>query len=198
MNEILKAISDFIFIQDEPVKADAIMTLGGSSPEIPETAAQLWKKGFAPIVLTGGKYSITTGKFKGPSAKREIYSGEYETECDFYMDVLLRNGVPKEAVYCERESTYTKENAVFARKLTQENHLEIKKALLVCKAFHARRSLMYYQSAFPDMKFYVITFDAYGISKDNWYKTQAGAERVLGELRRCGEQFEFEDMCNYW
>ena len=27
------------------------------------------------------------------------------------------------------------------------------------------------------------------ITKDNWYKTEQGIDRVLGELARCGNQF---------
>lgn len=29
----------------------------------------------------------------------------------------------------------------------------------------------------------------YNITKENWYKTEAGLHRVLGELARCGHQF---------
>ena len=29
----------------------------------------------------------------------------------------------------------------------------------------------------------------YNITKENWYKTEKGTERVLGELARCGNQF---------
>jgi hypothetical protein len=30
------------------------------------------------------------------------------------------------------------------------------------------------------------------ISKENWFKTEVGIKRVLGELQRCGNQFNDE------
>ena len=41
---ILQAISDFIFIENRPERADAIIVTGGSFPEAAETAAVLWKR----------------------------------------------------------------------------------------------------------------------------------------------------------
>ena len=66
----------------------------------------------------------------------------------------------------------------------------------VCKAFHARRCLMLYQMAFPDVSFIVRPVHCYNITKDNWYTTEEGTDRVLGELARCGNQF-VTDIKNY-
>ena len=195
--DIIKAISEFIFIEDVPREADAIMTVGGSFSENAEIAAELWKKDYAPLILIGGKHGAMLEKFRGAKTKKDIYNKNYFTECDFYKDVLLENGVNETAIYCENKSTSTRENAIFAKELVENNHLEIKKALLVCKSFHARRSLMFYQSAFTNVEFSVITFDAYNITKENWFKTEFGVQRVLGELQRCGAQFDYIDICNY-
>lgn len=70
-----------------------------------------------------------------------------------------------------------------------DNSLEIKTAIIVCKAFHARRCLMLYQLAFPDTEFIVCPVHCYNITKNNWYTTEQGINRVLGELARCGNQF---------
>ena len=34
----------------------------------------------------------------------------------------------------------------------------------------------------------VVTFDGFGLSRDNWYQTEYGKERVMGELKRIEEQ----------
>ena len=39
MHDILKDIGDFIFVEDAPEQADAIMVVGGSYPEAAEMAA---------------------------------------------------------------------------------------------------------------------------------------------------------------
>lgn len=189
IKDIVRAISDFIFVEDEIKKADAIMVVGGSHPELGEKAAELWKQQYAPVILISGGVSIKTGKFPGPKSKAEVYNKEYETEYDFFTDVLLKNGVPKFAFYGEDRSSYTKENALFAHEVAEKNKLNINKAILICKTFHARRSFMFYQMAFPDVTFIVSPVSGFDITKENWYKSDYGIQRVMGELSRCGNQF---------
>lgn len=56
---------------------------------------------------------------------------------------------------------------------------------------------MFYQSYFPGVEFLVIPCNAYNIDKNNWYLSEGGISRVLGEIKRCGEQFLTEDINNY-
>lgn len=100
-------------------------------------AAQLWKEGYAPLVLPSGKYSKLTGYFTG--------HGDHETEWDYFHEILLKEGVADHAILQEKQATYTYENAIFSRKLTDKLGLDIKKAILVCQAYHARRASLYYQ-----------------------------------------------------
>lgn len=86
----------------------------------------------------------------------------------------------------------TAENAWFTRKVLDERNIHPKKAIICCKNFHARRCLMYYQFTFPDTTFMiapVIGSSAISFTKDNWYKTENGVKRVLGELNRLGTRF---------
>jgi hypothetical protein len=34
----------------------------------------------------------------------------------------------------------------------------------------------------------VVPVDVYGITRDSWFKSEYGVERVMGELSRCGNQ----------
>jgi uncharacterized SAM-binding protein YcdF (DUF218 family) len=193
---IIDDITDFIFVADEPQKSDIILMPGSSDPAVPELAARLYAEGFAPLVMPSGGVSLKTGKFAGVKAKREIYSGDYKTDCEFYTDVLIKNGVPQTAILCEDKSGFTKENALFSRKIADENHLVIKSAIICCKSFHARRSLMMYQVAFPDARILVCPIDVLGISRESWHTLDIGIDRVLGELSRCGNQLvdEIKEM----
>lgn len=197
MNKIINDISNFIFLKDEPQKADAIIVVGGSLPELAETAADLWKKEYAPKILIGGGVSIKTGKFPGPRSKQDKYNKNYETEYDFYKDILLQNGVKDSVIFGENKSGFTRENALFAKQAADENKLEIKKALLVCQSFHSRRCLMFFQSAFADTEFFIIPFKGINITKENWFKTELGVKRVLGELSRCGSQLNYSDITRF-
>ena len=194
MNHIIQDISDFIFVSDPPVDADIIMVPGGSYPEPAEVAAQLYHECYAPMILIGGGVSIATGSFPGPKTKTKIYTGDYKTEYEFYLDVLQKNDVPDEAIIGEDQSSFTRENGIYARQLVDEKQISVRSALLVCKAFHARRCLMAYQAAFPQVDFSVIPVTGYDITKDNWYQDEEAIGRVMNELRRIGDQFTVADI----
>lgn len=184
----IKEITEFIFVSDNPDAADAIFVVGGSLPKAAELAAELYKKGYSDKIFIGGKFSIKRDCFPIP---------EYHTEYDFYKDILTKNGVCEDHIYGENKSTYTKQNAEFAKRIAIKHHFNIKKGLIVCKSFHARRCLLFYQMHFPDVEFSVVTFDGFEISKDNWYKTEYGVKRVLGEIERIGNQVSTELIKNF-
>lgn len=189
---IVEDISDFIFVEDPLQKADAILIPGGAYPQLPEMAAHLWQQGYAEYVVPSGEFAVTEGKFAGVKSKQEIYSGSYKTECEFYCDVLLKNGVPEETIIPENKSRFTAQNAWFTKTVLADRGIELKKAIICCKAFHARRCLMYYQFTFPETEFIMVpvknTHEG-RITKGNWYLSEVGVKKVLGELSRIGTQF---------
>lgn len=187
--KFIKDITDFIFLENEPEKVDIIFIPGGSYPEIAEKAADLWGKGYSQYLLPSGKYSVKRGYFPGVQSKANIYNKSYQTECDFLKDVLVTNGVDENAVLIEDEATNTYENAVFSKKVSNNNKLNIQKAMICCKSFHARRCLMYYQLLYPQTQFIVCPTEIRGINSENWFKTDDGINTVMGELARCGNQF---------
>ncbi|MFQ9510048.1 MAG: YdcF family protein [Lachnospiraceae bacterium] len=189
---IIAEISDFVFVEDKLERADAILVPGGSYPELPERAAELWKNGYADLVVPSGKYSIKLGHFAGVKSKREKYDKNYLTECEFYKDILEKNGVSSKSIILENESQCTADNARFSRRVLDEKNIHLQKAIICCKGFHARRCLMFYQFYFPETEFMVApVVDTPGIdvTRENWYKTEVGLTKVLGELSRLGTQF---------
>ena len=190
--KILKDITEFIFIENDLTKikeADIIFIPGSSKYQLPELAAELYKQGLSNLVIPAGKYSSKNNVFAIKNVKGTNYEGIYETDWEFCKEVLMKNGVPCEAILKEEESTNTYENALFSKKILEENQLEINNAILVCQAFHARRVLMTYSVVFPDIEFYVCPVDTQGITKDNWFESEYGIKRVLGEVEKCGKYF---------
>jgi len=197
INRIIADISDYIFVSDKPTEADAVFLPGGSHPQQPEYAAELYHQGMARWLIPSGGVSVKLEKWAGVRSKAEIYNGDYQSDCDFFTDVLVKNGVPLSAIIGEDKSGHTRDNAFLSRKAADERGVEIKRALIVCKAFHARRCLMLYQMAFPEAEIKVCPVYCYNITKDNWYKSEKGIDRVLGELARCGNQFagDIKEYC---
>lgn len=188
-NRIIDDITDFIFVSGQPAKSDIIFLPGGSHPSTPEYAAKLYHEGYAPLLMPSGGVSVKLDKWPGVKEKADIYNGDYHTDCEFFTDVLKKNGVPVSAVIEENESGHTRDNAFFSKTAADKNGLDIKRGIIVCKSFHARRCLMLYQLAFPEAELIVCPVDVFGITKDNWFTSDLGANRVLGELARCGGQF---------
>jgi uncharacterized SAM-binding protein YcdF (DUF218 family) len=190
MNDrIIKDFTDFIFISDSPSIADIIFIPGGSRYQLSEKAAELFCHGYAKWILPSGKYSPKTNRFMSENIDQDRYKGSYHTEWEFHTHVLMLNGVPESNILREDEATHTGENAEFSSFVIAENKLNIKKAIIVCQTFHARRVLLTYQKSFPKVELIVVAVDTQRITRDNWYKTEKGYKRVMGEVERCGRYF---------
>lgn len=173
--------TDFIFLEDEPEKADVIFVPGSDEGALAVRAAELWRQGFAPVVLPSGKYGKLAGRFTGDPA--------YGTEWQYLHHILREQGVPEEAILREEQATFTYENAIYSRKRTDQEGLTVKKAILCCQAFHARRAKLYYQVCFPEAKILVCPVVTKGISRENWHRNEQGIQLVLNEMKHCGTQF---------
>ncbi len=195
--KFLRDITEFIFLEDLPEKADLIIVPGNTWPQPARRAAALYHEGMAPYIVVSGRYSKGQQTFAGAACEGDRYKGAYMTEADFLTDVLIREGVPETAVLQERKAEFTLENARYIRRLLEEKKMTVKKALICCQAFHARRCRMYFEYVFQDtnVEFLMCPAVTQGISRCSWMESQKGLDTVLGELRRCGEQFAW--MCGH-
>ena len=126
MNQkFLEQLTEFIFVEDLPEKADIIFIPGSGFPQLAEEAAGLYHRGYAPYILPSGRYSILTGHFGGVQEKAWMYPGDYETEWEFLKEVLIKQQVPEKAVLKEDQATYTYENAIYSRKVTDLSLIHI-------------------------------------------------------------------------
>jgi uncharacterized SAM-binding protein YcdF (DUF218 family) len=164
-----------MFFETEIEKSDIILIPGGSHPQLMERAAELYHQGLAPYILPSG----------GPTPKVRT------TEWEFLRDVGINLGVPEEAILKEDKASNTFENARNSWHVLQERRMNPKKAILVCKSYHARRALLTYQVEFPsEIQFSVCpVVDKTGITKDNWYLKEEDINRVMSEFTKIGQYF---------
>ncbi len=185
----IRAVTDFIFVEDAPEQADVIFVPGSRKIENALRAAELYHAGYAPYVMPSGRYATAYGKFLGvPEKYRADYPEEYETEWAFLRAVLRRQGVPDSAILREDRATYTWENAQFSHQALAAQGIPVRRAILCCHSFHARRALLYYQAAMPQVAFLVCPCATPGYGRDEWYRTEKGRSRILGEVARLGSQ----------
>ena len=206
-HRVIREITDYIFLNDFPQgpgvagipaspagphlpKSDLIIVLGGSQHRLSEMAALLYHDGLAPLILATGKYSMALGRFAHEKVTEEKYKGNFETECDFIENILRLQGVPAEAIIREDRSMHTMENAAFSAALLKAAGISVKRVILCCKAYHARRALMHFSCHFPGVEFVMIPSETDGPAAHNWYKTEANYRIVLSELKKCGTYFQ--------
>ena len=185
----VRAVSGFVFVEDTPVPSDVILIPGNSSPVHALRAAELYHQGMAKYLLPSGRFTKVVGHFAGVDpAWRDRYSGGYETEWAYLRAVLLEQGVPEGAILREDQATYTWENAQLSRQVTDEMGLTVRRAILCCRSYHARRALLYYQAAFPEAEIRVCPASVPGFNREDWFLTAEGRAMILGEVRRLGDQ----------
>lgn len=187
--DLIKDISEFVFLANAPEKADIIFVPGGAFPQPSELAAELYVKEFAPLIMPSGRHSVLKGKFMGVAQKQDIYNKDYADEWAFMQDVLVMNGVNEDDILLENRAENTYQNAMYSREEIDRLGLTIERAIICCKAQHSRRCFMYYQLYFPDTEFIICPVVVNGVSKNDWYKTEKGKKSVMGEMLRIGQQF---------
>ncbi len=135
-HRIIADITNFIFVSNEPEKADAIFLFGGSNPEQPEYAAERYHQGYAKRLIPSGGISVKADQWHGVRSKAEIYNGNYQSDCEFFTDVLLKNGVPASAIVGEDRSGHTRDNAFLSRRVVDG------KSVISQFRYHAEQQLV--------------------------------------------------------
>jgi len=123
-------VADAIVVLGAPLRADG--TLSGVSEERVQTGVELWRRGFAPVlVISGG----------GPGRLLP----DKPREADAMAARARELGVPDDALRVERESLSTADNARnTARLLAAEGRHRV---WLVTQPFHTRRARAWFRRA---------------------------------------------------
>lgn len=189
-SSFVNELQNNLFLEDKlPDQADIIFLPGNGYPHMAKRAASLYQEGRAPLILPSGRYSIVNGHFQSACPEAALYGESFETEWEFLRAVLLRHKVPDSAILREDQATFTYENAIYSRQVTDKAGISVKKAILCCKNYHARRALLYYQLLYPETEFFVAPVVADGITKENWRDSEEHITMVSGEIERIIKQF---------
>ena len=175
-NEILslaKKLWDYHLLNNQLEKVDCILALGSHDLRVPERAAELYLKGFAPLlIMSGGLGNFT----------QDIWT---EKEADKFAAIAIGKGVPAEAILIENNSTNTGENILFTQKLLKEKKLDPQSFIVVQKPYMERRSYATFKKNWPDKKLLVTSPQ---ISFEEYPNEEIPMEKVInimvGDLQR--------------
>jgi uncharacterized SAM-binding protein YcdF (DUF218 family) len=140
-------IGHVLDVEDPLAQADVIVALSGDTGARTETAVDLWKRRYAPLILFAGAAEDPNSVASGELMKREA----------------LALGVPDSAILVEPASNTTEQNARRVADLMKAHGL--RSAILVTSPYHQRRAAYLFAQAFgPDG----LTFSNYPARDPEW------------------------------
>jgi uncharacterized SAM-binding protein YcdF (DUF218 family) len=164
-----RAVWDYHHVGHVLGPADCIIVLGSHDPRVAERGAEVWRAGWAPLVVfTGNLGSLTAGLFTRP-------------EAEIFADAAAAAGLPRERILLETRATNTAENVDFTRALLAAQGVETRRAIAVQKPYMERRTLATFRQRWPELDVIVtspqIPFDEYpngAISRDDVLNIMVG------------------------
>ena len=160
-------IMQFLDVEAPTDHADVLFVFGTRLLEPAYIAVDLFKRGVARYVtLTGGKNRLTG-----------------QNEARTHLEILAREGVPRERIIVEDASTNTLENVVFALpKIAERVDLDsIRRVVVITKWYHCRRAIMTLKRHMPDgIRYFTRSYEPEGISRADWYLDDVSSAPVLG------------------
>lgn len=169
-----KIIWDYLLMHHETRPMDVIFAFGSNETRVAKRAAELYHQNYAPYII-----------FSGASGIESYLSKE---EAEVFADIAIENGVPKERIIKESQSTNTGENIILTRKLLQKKDLNFNSFILVHKPYMERRVYATFRKQWPEADCIVtspsITFEMYEIERQ---QENRWVDVLVGNLYRIKE-----------
>lgn len=168
------AITQFLFLKDEPAPVDLCFVLGSPSISSILPAVALYQQGLSPKILISGH---------GPQK-------ESVAEWQVYREYAIAQGVPASAILVEKQASNTLENFTFSKVVIEQEigWDNLSKIALVAKPFHMRRVLMTALRQWPGHILYNMqpSNAPDDPPAETWWQTPSGRNFVLAELKAIG------------
>jgi hypothetical protein len=171
---LLRAAADLWIVSDPVTPADAVAVLGGDLEVRPFVAAELYKKGLAPMVLVSqvpvGR-SSTIGGIPGHSELNRM--------------VLLKLGVPDAAIQMFGEANgSTKDEAVALRDWADRH--AVLRIIIPTEIFAARRVRWIFNREFAGstVRLEIAAFESPNYTRAEWWKSKAGIIDLQNEFMK--------------
>ena len=174
---LAERIWDYLKLDHQIEKSEAILVLCSHDTRVAERAAQLLLDEWAPLLIfSGGLGSITRTFWTQP-------------EADQFAAIAIGMGVPKEKILIENRSTNTGDNFRFTRKLLVAQGIDPQKFIVVQKPYMERRSFATVRKMWPE-KVVIVTSPQVGFDEylDSYTNKELSVDDVIsimvGDLQR--------------
>ena len=168
------AITEFLFLRDEPGPVDFAFVLGSPTVSSMAPAIDLYRRRLAPKIVISGR-----GPIPGQVPEAEVYR-DHAIEC----------GVPAADIIVETQAANTKENFTFSRPVIEQcfGWDRVRAVAVSAKPFHMRRALMTARRHWPEHIELLMLPSNHpeDAPADSWWQTEHGRSYILAELRAIG------------
>ncbi len=163
--------TEWLFIDERPEAADAILLLSGE-PSRALQAAELFSRGLAPVVYVPRPAHSHSQKLL------EEMGIPFPPQEQLYEEILVRKGVPKDRIRVHGSGfVSTVEEVVAARGLSLGPRRTL---LVVTSPYHVRRVKMIFRSVLPQVRVIVVA-DPREPYPRRWWTNQDVARNVVLE-----------------
>lgn len=173
--ELAQILWDYHCFSPGNRKSDFILVLGSQDERVAVHAAELFRSGYAPLVVTSGALGKVT---------RDIWH-ETHTEGERLASVVIAHGVPEAAVLVERTATNTGENITRTRDLLEGRGVSVTSGILVSKPYMQRRAYATACKQWPEVAW---TTSAERVDFRNYLAAQESPQTTIdllvGDLQR--------------
>ena len=168
---------DYLCLRQTPDKADCIVGFGCYNEDVARRAAQLYRQGYAPLLLFTGGLGRNT---------RLMWT---ESEASRFARIAIEAGVPERAILLEDRSTNSGENLIFSRRLLMERGLDHPKIIAVHKPYMERRLFAAFPIYWPEAEVIVTSwqqsYEEYVSGVGRWGRTEADTiSMIVGDFQR--------------
>jgi uncharacterized SAM-binding protein YcdF (DUF218 family) len=193
VDQLAQKIWDYHHLNHQLEKSDLILALGSNDLRVAEFAADLYLRGYAPLLVFSGNAGVLT---------RHRFS---KPEAEMFAEVARERGVPEDAILIEVESTNTGENVIFSRRLLESRGINPESLILAQKPYMERRTYATFMKFWPGKKVIVtsspIPFSEYPteeLSKDLVISIMVGDLQRIRIYPSRGFQIEQEIPDDVW
>ncbi len=120
------------------------------------------------------------------NAEKKCDRRNYAIDYEYYRDILMEEGVPEDAIWCEERATSLMESAWYSAAAVRTLGVKIERAIICCQAYQARRAYKSYAYQFKGIELMVVPVETYNITSKDWWKDEQAVKVVMGEMEKCG------------
>ena len=159
---------NFLMVDENPVKDDVIIGLGGMNIPTTDYSVKLYNEGYSNMLLFSGGVDDGDGGAESIVMEKEA----------------LHLNIPVKNIIGENKSVSTYENALFTKKILVDYNF--KSAIIVTSTYHMRRSRLVFNKAFQNtgIKLTFCSFQDKYFKSEWWFMDTYSRHIVISEYEK--------------